>query len=406
MIYRKLYQAQLRPGLEQNWALRQTADYKRDQVTEIPAPRAIRRTEEFLTASRQGGGGHVSCWPMVRAIRPAPRKGSVMQARDTVVAVFDDRDDAQDAIEALKDANIRGEDIGLVARNREETAAVADETGTKAGEGAATGAVAGGLLGGIGGFLVGIGALAIPVVGPVIAAGAFATALAGAAVGAGVGAIAGALIGMGIPEDEANWYEERVQAGGWLVSVRAPGRYDEVRAILRDEGGKDYEAGMSTAGYRSWNEASPDFRSRYETQYGAGRWETMEPAHRFGYEAYGRSRTQGMQGDWRTSEPELRRDWESRGMGSWDEHRSHIRHGYDYGRGRGHFRDYDDDDSKEIAGGAVAGGVTGAVAGGLVGGPVGAAGGAAIGGAAGAAAGNAVGDADDTEENREPRRRL
>jgi uncharacterized protein (UPF0332 family) len=52
---RKLYPAQLRTVLEQNRALRQTADYKRDQVTEIRAHRAIRRTEELLTAIREGG---------------------------------------------------------------------------------------------------------------------------------------------------------------------------------------------------------------------------------------------------------------------------------------------------------------------------------------------------------------
>src|SRR5215217_3738343 len=53
---RKLYPTQLRTVLEQNRALLQTADYKRDQVTEIRAHRAIRRTEEFLTAIREGGG--------------------------------------------------------------------------------------------------------------------------------------------------------------------------------------------------------------------------------------------------------------------------------------------------------------------------------------------------------------
>jgi uncharacterized protein (UPF0332 family) len=52
---RKLYPTALRPVLEQNRALRQTADYKRDQVTEIRAARAIRRTEEFLAAIRRGG---------------------------------------------------------------------------------------------------------------------------------------------------------------------------------------------------------------------------------------------------------------------------------------------------------------------------------------------------------------
>ena len=322
-----------------------------------------------------------------------------MQARDTVVAVFDERDDAQDAINELKGAGFRGDDIGLVAQDRDEARAMAGETGTKAGEGAATGAVLGGLLGGLGGFLAGVGALAIPVIGPVIAAGAFASALAGAAAGAGVGAIAGALIGMGIPEEEANWYEERVRGGGWLVSVRAPGRYDEVRSLLREYGGHDYESGTSMTGQRSWDEASPDFRSQYETRYGTGRHEMSEPAHRFGYEAYGRSAGQGARGDWRTVEPELRRDWESRGTGSWDEHRSHIRNGYDYGRGRRRFRDYDDDD-RGSTGGALLGGAAGALGGGMVGGPLGAAGGAVLGGTAGSAAG------DTDEDDRESRRRL
>ena len=84
----------------------------------------------------------------------------MMQTRNTVAAVFDSHDDADGAINALKDAGFHGSDIGLVARNRDEASALAHETGTKAGEGAATGAVAGGLLGGLGGFLVGVGALA------------------------------------------------------------------------------------------------------------------------------------------------------------------------------------------------------------------------------------------------------
>jgi hypothetical protein len=170
-----------------------------------------------------------------------------MQTRDTVVAVFDQRDDARDAINELKDVGFRGDDIGLVAREANDAGAMAEETGTRAGEGAATGAVAGGVLGGLGGFLVGMGALVIPVVGPVSAAGAFATALGGAAIGAGVGAIAGALIGMGIPKEEADWYEERVKAGGWLVTVRAGGRWDEARRILRTHAGRDYETRMSSA---------------------------------------------------------------------------------------------------------------------------------------------------------------
>jgi hypothetical protein len=262
------------------------------------------------------------------------------------VAVFDDRDDAQDAINDLKDARFRGDDISVVARQRDDARAAAEETGTQAGEGAAAGAVTGGILGGLGGFLVGVGALAIPVFGPVIAAGAFATALAGAVGGAGVGAIAGALVGMTIPKEEAEWYEERVRAGAWLVTVQAGGRSEEARRILRDNGGRDYETGRMVTAYRSWEQAAPAFRSDYERQYGAGhRWEEHESAHRFGYEAYGQTYSQGQNRDgttvrgWAETEPELRREWERRDQGNWDEARAHVRHGYDYGRGRRRFRD-------------------------------------------------------------------
>jgi uncharacterized protein (TIGR02271 family) len=164
-------------------------------------------------------------------------------ARSTVVGVFHEIEDARDAVEALKDANFNANDIGLLAHDRERGREVAEETGTRshAGEGAATGLVAGGILGGLGGWLVGIGALAIPGIGPFIAAGALGAALTGAAIGAGVGAIAGALVGMGLPEDEAKYYEDEVRGGRTLVTVRADGRYDEARDILREYGAYDIE---------------------------------------------------------------------------------------------------------------------------------------------------------------------
>jgi hypothetical protein len=115
------------------------------------------------------------------------------------------------------------------------------DRGNKAPEGAVTGAVAGGILGGLGAWLVGLGALAIPGVGPFLAAGAFATALAGAAVGAGVGAIAGALIGMGIPEEEARYYEQEARSGRTLVTVRNAGRSDEARTIMQRHGAYDFQ---------------------------------------------------------------------------------------------------------------------------------------------------------------------
>ena len=171
-----------------------------------------------------------------------------MAQRSTVVGLFHERDDAREAIEALKDAGFDSNDISILSPDKQVTADMAAETGTHAGSGAATGAVAGGLLGGLGGWLVGIGALAIPGIGPFIAAGAFATALGGAAIGAGVGAIAGALAGMGVPEEEASYYEGEVKSGRTLVTVRADGRFDEAQRILRQHGAYDIESGAGAAG--------------------------------------------------------------------------------------------------------------------------------------------------------------
>jgi uncharacterized protein (TIGR02271 family) len=160
----------------------------------------------------------------------------------TVVGVFNDSEEARDAIEALKDNGFAADSISILTPDRHATQAIADETGSHAGSGAATGAVAGGILGGVGGWLVGIGALAIPGIGPFIAAGAFATAIGGAAIGAGVGAVAGALVGMGVPEDDAKYYEGEAKAGKTLVTVRADGRYGVAQRILRDNGAYDIES--------------------------------------------------------------------------------------------------------------------------------------------------------------------
>jgi len=159
--------------------------------------------------------------------------------RSTVVGVFENTDDARRAIEALKDAGFTGEHISVLAPDRDDTRAVAEETGTRAGEDAAKGALAGGILGGLGGWLLGIGALAIPGVGPFIAAGAFASALGGAAIGAGVGAIAGALVGMGVPEEHAEYYEGEVKSGKYLVTVEGSDRAGDARTVLTRSGGYD-----------------------------------------------------------------------------------------------------------------------------------------------------------------------
>nr|WP_317617292.1 general stress protein [Paenibacillus elgii] len=142
-----------------------------------------------------------------------------MNNEKKIVGVFQTEQEAIRAIEGLKRQGYRADEISVIAKDKKDVSAVADQTGSKAPEGAAAGAATGGMLGGIAGLLAGIGALAIPGVGPIIAAGPIAATLTGAAVGAGAGGIVGGLIGMGIPEDEAKRYNEYVKEGSILVLV-------------------------------------------------------------------------------------------------------------------------------------------------------------------------------------------
>jgi uncharacterized protein (TIGR02271 family) len=104
--------------------------------------------------------------------------------------------------------------------------------------------VAGSVVGGTAGaILAAIGALVIPGVGPFISGGILVSLVGGAA-----GWLVGGLAGLGIPEDEAKYYEEQVGHGKALVTVDAQGRDEEARAILLRDGAEGLQAaGFGTA---------------------------------------------------------------------------------------------------------------------------------------------------------------
>jgi len=159
--------------------------------------------------------------------------------RQAVVGVFRDRSEASNAIEALKDAGYPVDDISILMPDEAHAKAGDDTSNTDFG--AAGPAVVGGVLGGAAGWLVGVGSFLIPGVGPFIGAGALITSLVGAAIGASVGALASGLVQMGVPEEEARWYEQEAHSGRTLVTVRAGDRYAEARDLLRRHGAYDTE---------------------------------------------------------------------------------------------------------------------------------------------------------------------
>lgn len=163
--------------------------------------------------------------------------------RNTLVCVFDSRDQVERAIDELERLGFREDQIGFVMRGEHEPVSAAHtvETGKGAGEGAVEGAVAGGVLGGI---LGAAAALLLPGIGPVVAGGVLATALGGAAVGAAAGGILGALTSMGVPEEEARFYESEFQAGRAILTVHAGERWQEAADVLNRYGrcGQDARA--------------------------------------------------------------------------------------------------------------------------------------------------------------------
>lgn len=199
----------------------------------------IRRAETIL--HRAG----IEDW----GIFDAPTTGVRDRTGKRAIGIFSSRQETEDALHALRDSGFPMDRVSLIARDsdREDIAGVdvRDRVGNKADEGATSGAMTGGALGSLTGLLVGIGALAIPGIGPIMLAGAGATALAttlaGGAIGAAAGGLLGALIGLGIPEDRARLYTERLSQGDYLVLV--DGTEDEVRRA---------ESILSTRGIEEW----------------------------------------------------------------------------------------------------------------------------------------------------------
>jgi hypothetical protein len=174
----------------------------------------------------------------------------VVGVRRRAVGVFPNRRAAEEALHELRNSGFPMDRVSVIARDadgRDDIAGsqVSDRVGDKSDEGARVGAATGGALGGLTGLLVGLGTLAIPGIGPIMLAGATATAIATTLAGAGIGAVAGsllgALIGLGIPEERARVYNERVERGGYLVIVDGTdAEIARAEAILHRRGIEEY----------------------------------------------------------------------------------------------------------------------------------------------------------------------
>lgn len=166
------------------------------------------------------------------------------------VGLFPNRSTAEEAINRIhNELKIPTDDISYIYRNSEgevrevDAGDVASDTPV---EGAGKGAAIGGTIGAIAGLATVAGV--IPVIGPLFAAGPLAAALgltgavgataAGAATGAAAGGLIGALANLGVGEEKAQHYTDRVYAGDILVSVYSE---TDARPMLIDCGAIEAE---------------------------------------------------------------------------------------------------------------------------------------------------------------------
>lgn len=149
------------------------------------------------------------------------------------VGIFAAREDAEKAINQIhNELKIDSADISYIYRNTEgklEEVDAGDVSSDTPVEGAGKGALVGGAIGALAGIVAAVGILpalgALFVAGPLAAAlgftGALGTAVAGAATGAAAGGLIGALQNMGIGEEHAKRYADRVEAGNILVATHS-----------------------------------------------------------------------------------------------------------------------------------------------------------------------------------------
>ena len=160
---------------------------------------------------------------------------ATMTETKSVVGVFDNPSQAQNAVNDLRKAGYTDDQIGVVSHDRDGRAKVIDsESETKVEDGAFAGLAAGTGVGALWGL--GILAGVLPGIGPAIAGGTLGVLLSSAAAGAATAGIGGALVGLGIPEDDATYYEGEFKSGKTIVTVQGGPQGGDANKVLSQHG--------------------------------------------------------------------------------------------------------------------------------------------------------------------------
>jgi hypothetical protein len=141
--------------------------------------------------------------------------------RDYVIGVYQNEQQAAEAVEVLKKKGYTTEEISVIAKTPNDLSEITEEVKPSTKDGAIAGAATGGAIG-MAAMIVGLPAVSVPGIGALLAAGPILTTLGGAAAGAssGAGGLLHALMNIGLPEDDALRYSNEVEDGKILVFLQ------------------------------------------------------------------------------------------------------------------------------------------------------------------------------------------
>jgi uncharacterized membrane protein len=148
-----------------------------------------------------------------------------------ITGLFDSSTAAREVLYKLEGMGFSPAQINIVSADDKIGHSLSIDKETKASEGGLIGATTGGLIGAIVAGLAATGSIVIPGVNLIVFGTAIAAA-AGAGLGAATGGLAGALIGLGLPEYEVKYYEDKVKEGSTLIAVEAEN--DDRAAVVKD----------------------------------------------------------------------------------------------------------------------------------------------------------------------------
>ena len=161
----------------------------------------------------------------------------MVETTTVIGGVFANSQDAHRAVRELRATGFADEAIGIITRRTDGSL---DRDGSKAAENWEEGTGIGAAVGATAGTGLGLAVLAglLTPIGPVIAGGALIGLLASMGVGATVGSAIGGLVGLGVTQDDADYFERELKSGKTLVTVTTHDDTGGAVDILQRAGGQ------------------------------------------------------------------------------------------------------------------------------------------------------------------------